>query len=79
MKTISELSKKSGAGRRHDDVVDIEQQVGSIAALAVDEQRGVGARRAEAQRVKKRHDVLVPARASAHTRSARAGTHGLDE
>jgi hypothetical protein len=59
-KTISELSKKSVAAGRQDDIVNIEQQVRSIGALAIDEQGGVGARRAKAELIKKCYHALVP-------------------
>jgi hypothetical protein len=58
-KTISELSKKSIATCCQDDVVNIEQQISSIKALSIDEQGGIGARRAEDKLMTKRHHALV--------------------
>jgi hypothetical protein len=59
VKTISELSKKSIAAGCQDDVVNIEQQISRIRALSIDEQGGIGARRAEAKLMKKRRHALV--------------------
>ena len=59
-KTISDLSKKIHSARCQDDVVDVEEQICSVRALAENEQRGIGACGAEAELVKKRRDALVP-------------------
>ena len=59
-KAVSELSKKVGGACCQDDVVDIEQQVSSGVALAIDEQRSIGACGAEAKLMKERCDALVP-------------------
>jgi hypothetical protein len=59
-KTISELSKKSIVAGCQDDVVNIEQQISRIRALAMDKQGGVGACRAKAKLVKKHRHALVP-------------------
>ena len=44
---------------RQDDVIDIEQQVGRVRALMIDEERGIRAGRAEPKLVEKRRDALV--------------------
>ena len=54
------MLKESRGGCRQDDVVDVQQEVGGGVSLAVDEQRGIGACRAEAEAMKKRCDALVP-------------------
>ena len=59
-KTSRELTEKTSRTCRQDDVVDIEQQVGRVRALMIDEERGVRAGRAEPKLVEKGRDALVP-------------------
>jgi hypothetical protein len=59
-KTISKLAKKLRSACRQDNIIHVEEQVGGKNALAVDEQRSIGASGAEAKLMKKRCDALVP-------------------
>lgn len=59
-KMSRELTEETSRTCRQDDVVDIEQQVGRVRALMIDEERGVRAGRAEPRLVEKRRDALVP-------------------
>ena len=58
-KTSRELTEETSHTCRQDDVVDIEQQVGRVRAVMIDE-RGVRAGRAKPKLVEKHRDALVP-------------------
>jgi hypothetical protein len=60
VKAISKPSKEIGSASCQDDVVNIEQQVGGLGAVSKDKQRGIGARRPEAELVEEGRDALVP-------------------
>ena len=53
-KTSHELTEETSRTCHQDDVVDIEQQVGRVRALMIDEERGIRAGRAEPKLVEKR-------------------------
>ena len=57
---ISELTEETSRTCRQDDVVDIEQQLGRVRALMIDEERGVRAGREEPKMVEEHCDALVP-------------------
>jgi hypothetical protein len=59
-KTISKLTKKLRSACCQDNIIHVEEQVGGETALAVDEQRSIGASGAKAELVEKRCDALVP-------------------
>jgi hypothetical protein len=59
-KTISKLAKELRSACRQDNIIHAEEQVGGETALAVDEQRSIGASGAEAKLMEKRCDALVP-------------------
>ena len=50
-KTSSELTDKASRACRQDDVIDIEQQVGRVGALLIDEERCLRAGGAEPELV----------------------------
>ena len=60
VKAIDDAAEQSIRGSREDDVVDVEQQVGTGAALNVDKEGGVGGRSDEAELSNVRGEALVP-------------------
>jgi hypothetical protein len=59
-KTISKLTKKLRSACCQDNIIHVEEQVGGETALAIDEQRSIGANGAKAELVEKHCDALVP-------------------
>ena len=60
VKATDDAAEQSFRGSREDDVVDVQQQVGTGAALSVDEEGGVGGRSDEAEISNVRGEALVP-------------------
>jgi hypothetical protein len=60
VKAIDDAAEESIRGSREDDVVDVEQQVGTGAALSVDKEGGVSGRSDEAELSNVRGEALVP-------------------
>jgi hypothetical protein len=60
VKAIDDAVEQSIQGSHEDDVVDVQQQVGTGAALSVDEEGGVGGRSDEAELSNVCGEALVP-------------------
>jgi hypothetical protein len=60
VRAIDDAAEESIRGSREDDVVDVEQQVGTGAALSVDKEGGVGGRSDEAELSNVCGEALVP-------------------
>jgi hypothetical protein len=60
VKTISKLPYQLRRAGCQDNIIDIKEQISCGIALAVDKQGRIGASGAEAERMKKRCDALVP-------------------
>jgi hypothetical protein len=86
VKAIDDAMEQSIRGSREDDVVDVQQQVGTGAALSVDKEGGVGGRSDEAELSNVRGEALVPrprglleAIEGALKKTDGVGTHRVDE
>ena len=60
LKTRGELTEETSGGCRQDDVVNIEQQVGSVGALMINEERGIRAGGAKSELMEERRNALIP-------------------